>query len=155
MREKQYVLHSRFCCILEDTNSVFDRQYCIHGYKDHIYHTYAQLCRITCCKPSQTRLLLSITGYVKSRNMFTSTTVAHVLEESTGKWWRFDDETVTTMPDGPVGERADHGVSTPPGTSTRKVQAGTMKLSSAHFYCLRQACATWTTALSARPQCFT
>ena len=117
-----------------------------------MYITHAQLCSITCCKPSQTRLLLSITGYVRTRNMFFCITVAHVLEESTGKWWRFDDETVTTMPDGPVGERADHGVSTAPGTSTKKVQAEAMKASSAQFCCLRQACATWTTALSTRPQ---
>ncbi|KAK9803279.1 hypothetical protein WJX72_005931 [[Myrmecia] bisecta] len=36
--------------------------------------------------------------------------VAHVKDEEDGKWWRFDDETVTAMPAGPSGEHADHGV---------------------------------------------
>ena len=48
--------------------------------------------------------------------------MAHVLEESTEKWWRFDDETVTAMPEGPVGEKADHGVAAAPGASAKKVQ---------------------------------
>lgn len=52
-------------------------------------------------------------------NPLADAAVAHVLEESTGKWWRFDDETVTPMPDGPVGEKADHGVSN--ASSTGKV----------------------------------
>lgn len=61
--------------------------------------------------------------------------VAHVLEESTSKWWRFDDETVSAMPDGPVGERADHGISTAPGTSTKKVQTETLNAPSAWVCC--------------------
>jgi hypothetical protein len=39
--------------------------------------------------------------------------VAHVRDEESGTWWRFDDETVTEMPDGPTGERGDHGVAAP------------------------------------------
>ncbi|KAL3150109.1 hypothetical protein ABBQ38_013448 [Trebouxia sp. C0009 RCD-2024] len=52
--------------------------------------------------------------------------VAHVLEGSTDKWWRFDDETVTAMPEGPIGEKADHGVaassSGPSGKKTEKAK---------------------------------
>jgi len=47
--------------------------------------------------------------------------VAHVHEEGARKWWRFDDETVTVMPDGPIGEKADHGVAPNPVPSGRKV----------------------------------
>lgn len=47
--------------------------------------------------------------------------VAHVLEGSTDKWWRFDDETVTAMPDGPIGEKADHGIAATLGPSGKKV----------------------------------
>lgn len=47
--------------------------------------------------------------------------VAHVHEEGTRKWWRFDDETVTVMPDGPVGEKADHGGAPNPVPSGKKV----------------------------------
>lgn len=46
--------------------------------------------------------------------------VAHVLEGSTDKWWRFDDETVTVMPEGPIGEKADHGVAAGTGPSGKK-----------------------------------
>ena len=42
------------------------------------------------------------------------------------------------MPDGPVGERADHGVTTASGTSTKKVHIDTNK----DRLMLRQACAT-------------
>ena len=51
-----------------------------------------------------------------------SAAVAHVLEGSTDKWWRFDDETVTAMPEGPIGEKADHGVAaSSSGPSGKKV----------------------------------
>lgn len=36
--------------------------------------------------------------------------MAHVQEEATAKWWRFDDSVVTPMASGPFGELADHGV---------------------------------------------
>ena len=36
--------------------------------------------------------------------------VAHVKNEQTGKWWRFDDEAASVMERGPVGENSDHGV---------------------------------------------
>ncbi|KAK9809511.1 hypothetical protein WJX73_006526 [Symbiochloris irregularis] len=36
--------------------------------------------------------------------------VAHVREEGTGRWWRFDDESVRLMEKGPLGEHGDHGV---------------------------------------------
>ena len=36
--------------------------------------------------------------------------MAHVRDERSARWWRFDDETVTPMPTGPVGEHGDHGV---------------------------------------------
>lgn len=39
--------------------------------------------------------------------------VAHVRDEQAGKWWRFDDETVTEIQGGPTAERADHGVGPP------------------------------------------
>lgn len=39
-----------------------------------------------------------------------------------GKWWRFDDETVTEMPDGPAGEAGDHG-STAATVAKKKKQA--------------------------------
>lgn len=47
--------------------------------------------------------------------------MAHVLEGSTGKWWRFDDETVTAMPEGPIGEKADHGFAAGAAPSAKKV----------------------------------
>ena len=47
--------------------------------------------------------------------------VAHVHEEGANTWWRFDDETVTEMPDGPIGEKADHGVAAHPATQGKKV----------------------------------
>ena len=47
--------------------------------------------------------------------------VAHVHEEGARKWWRFDDETVTVMPDGPIGEKADHGAPPNPVPSGKKV----------------------------------
>ena len=40
----------------------------------------------------------------------TLATVAHV-RDANGLWWRFDDEMVTRMEDGPAGEAADHGIS--------------------------------------------
>ena len=49
------------------------------------------------------------------------TAVAHVHEEAAGKWWRFDDETVTPMPQGPIGEKADHGVAANPAATGKKV----------------------------------
>lgn len=49
--------------------------------------------------------------------------VAHVLEGVTSKWWRFDDESVTAMPEGPIGERADHGVAASSAPSAKKVSA--------------------------------
>lgn len=36
--------------------------------------------------------------------------MAHVWDDEGKRWWRFDDETVTEMPNGPVGEHGDHGV---------------------------------------------
>ena len=47
--------------------------------------------------------------------------MAHVLEGSTDKWWRFDDESVTAMPEGPIGEKADHGVAASAVPSAKKV----------------------------------
>ncbi len=47
--------------------------------------------------------------------------VAHVHEEGARKWWRFDDETVTVMPDGPIGEKADHGAPPNPVPAGKKV----------------------------------
>ncbi|KAL0020878.1 hypothetical protein WJX77_005350 [Trebouxia sp. C0004] len=46
--------------------------------------------------------------------------VAHIHEEGARKWWRFDDETVTVMPDGPIGEKADHGGAPNPVLSGKK-----------------------------------
>lgn len=48
--------------------------------------------------------------------------VAHVKNEETQAWWRFDDETTSPMERGPVGEAGDHGVQaapTAPGKVTR------------------------------------
>ena len=39
-------------------------------------------------------------------------------DETAARWWRFDDETVTAMPGGPIGERGDHGVA----SAERKVR---------------------------------
>lgn len=39
-----------------------------------------------------------------------SPAVAHVKEEGSEKWWRFDDEAVTLLPDGPMGCSTDLGV---------------------------------------------
>ncbi len=39
-----------------------------------------------------------------------SCAVAHVKNEETQEWWRFDDETTASMKHGPVGEAGDHGV---------------------------------------------
>ena len=39
--------------------------------------------------------------------------VAHVREEQTGKWWRFDDGDVKLMTNGPLGEHGDHGIQSP------------------------------------------
>ena len=36
--------------------------------------------------------------------------VAHVKNEETQEWWRFDDEATSLMKHGPVGEAGDHGV---------------------------------------------
>ena len=47
--------------------------------------------------------------------------MAHVYEEAAQKWWRFDDETVTAMPDGPVGEKADNGMAAASMPSSKKV----------------------------------
>ena len=47
-------------------------------------------------------------------------TVAHI-HEGASKWWRFDDETVTVMPHGPIGEKADHGGAPNPVPSGKKV----------------------------------
>ena len=44
--------------------------------------------------------------------------VAHVRDETRARWWRFDDETVTAMPGGPIGEHGDHGVA----SAERKVR---------------------------------
>ena len=52
--------------------------------------------------------------------------VAHVHEDATDKWWRFDDETVTLMPDGPIGETADHGIAANPAAIGIKV-TGTLQ----------------------------
>ena len=46
--------------------------------------------------------------------------VAHVRDEASGKWWRFDDETVTEMPQGPIGEKGDHGGVAPAAASASK-----------------------------------
>ena len=46
--------------------------------------------------------------------------VAHVRDEASGKWWRFDDETVTEMPQGPIGEKGDHGGVAPAAASALK-----------------------------------
>lgn len=66
--------------------------------------------------------------------------MAHVLEGSTDKWWRFDDETVTAMPEGPIGEKADHGLAA--GVSSAKKVSfcvyGTAWLDAAEL--LSQAC---------------
>ena len=48
--------------------------------------------------------------------------VAHVRDETTTHWWRFDDEAVTAMPGGPVGEHGDHGVA----SAERKVRRGAL-----------------------------
>jgi hypothetical protein len=53
--------------------------------------------------------------------------VAHIMDEETRDWWRFDDETVTRMDKGPLGESADHGM--PIAKSEKKV-------GSAHLRCL-------------------
>ena len=48
--------------------------------------------------------------------------MAHVKNEETQAWWRFDDEATSSMERGPVGEAGDHGVqATPivPGKVTR------------------------------------
>ena len=48
--------------------------------------------------------------------------MAHVKNEETQEWWRFDDETTSLMKHGPVGEAGDHGVQatvTAPGKVTR------------------------------------
>ena len=54
-------------------------------------------------------------------------TVAHVYEEAAQKWWRFDDETVTVMPSGPIGEKADNGVAAAPLPSSKKVLSLTIR----------------------------
>ena len=36
--------------------------------------------------------------------------MAHVQDEASGTWWRFDDNEVTPMSKGPFGEHADHGL---------------------------------------------
>lgn len=70
--------------------------------------------------------------------------MAHVLEGSTGKWWRLDDETVTAMPEGPIGEKADHGLAASTAPSAKKVasykhglkQLGTAELPNQTSYVL-------------------
>ena len=49
--------------------------------------------------------------------------VAHVRDEASGKWWRFDDETVTEMPQGPIGEKGDHGGGAPAAAPASKKSA--------------------------------
>ena len=51
--------------------------------------------------------------------------MAHVKNEETQEWWRFDDETTSPMKLGPVGEAADHGVQAT-AASTGKVTRGSM-----------------------------
>ena len=53
--------------------------------------------------------------------------VAHVYEEPAQKWWRFDDETVTFMPNGPIGEKADNGMAAAPLPSSKKVLSLTFR----------------------------
>ncbi len=36
--------------------------------------------------------------------------VAHIRDQAGGQWWRFDDDTVTSMGAAPTGHSADHGV---------------------------------------------
>lgn len=63
--------------------------------------------------------------------------MAHVLEGGTAKWWRFDDERVTAMPEGPIGEKADHGVAAGAALSAKKVRFckyGTLQLAAAGLF---------------------
>ena len=56
-----------------------------------------------------------VTACVKQRRLGA---VAHVRDETAARWWRFDDEKVTAMPGGPIGEHGDHGVA----SAERKVR---------------------------------
>ena len=56
------------------------------------------------------------------------TAVAHIREEGSNKWWRFDDETVTAMPNGPMDSVGDLGVAAEKKPPPEPHAAGTGKV---------------------------